>query len=458
MAIVVEMPRLTDTMDEGVLVSWRKNEGDSVAVDDVLGEVETDKATMELAAFDRGVMLKQLIHAGDSVPPGAPIAILGKSGEDISALLAKLGATASAPPVAKPAADAQGDSVEPDSSTPTIPVDVDSSAAGAGEAHPAPRDPSGRVLASPLARRMAREQGVDLAALHGSGPNGRIVARDLSGATKAAMPRAPSPPARPLAASAAAPAPAAKKEAAPEAPAAHRTIDLPEPHVADGKVVPLSMMRKTIARRLTDSKSGIPHYYVTMAFDADPLVEFRARTNADSKDVKVSINDLLIKTCARALKAVPQINASWSDKGIVLHQRVDIGIAVAMEEGLITPVVRDADKKTLGEIAGEVHDLVTRARARRLKPEEYRHGTFSISNLGMFGVSHFAAVINPPEAAILAVGAVQRVPVVRGDAVVPGHVLKVTMSCDHRVVDGAVAAHFLATLRDTIEHPMRLVL
>jgi pyruvate dehydrogenase E2 component (dihydrolipoamide acetyltransferase) len=409
MAFVVEMPKLTDTMEEGVLVRWQKREGEAVEPGDVLGEVETDKATMEFEAYDRGVLLKHLISEGQAVPPGAPIAIIGKAGEDIAPVLAKLGsrdgggaaAFAAAAPAKEPAAAAPP-------------------AAPAG----------GRVLASPLARRMAREAGIDLGGVTGSGPGGRIVKRDVEQAA-----------------------------AHPETTAAEaRRVELPEPLIQDAKVLPLSMMRKTIARRLTESKSGIPHYYVTMEIAADPIVEFRSRTNADAKDVKLTFNDILIKACAKALRIVPEVNASWSDQGIVMHNRVDIGVAVAMEEGLITPVVRNADRKSLSEIAAEVADLIERARARKLKPDEYRNGTFSISNLGMFGISHFAAVINPPEAAILAVGAVQRKPVVHGDALVVGHVLAVTLSCDHRVIDGAVSARFLAALKELLEHPMRLVL
>jgi pyruvate dehydrogenase E2 component (dihydrolipoamide acetyltransferase) len=406
MAILVEMPKLTDTMEEGVLVRWQKNEGDMVVPGDVLGEVETDKATMELEAYDRGVLLKRLIEEGQAVPPGAPIAVLGKAGEDISELLAKAAkGDGRAFPAAAPQPEAQPEKDE---------------APSAG----------GRVLASPLARRLARESGVDLAAVQGSGPGGRIVKADVERAGAAAAPAAPAP----------------------------AVVKLPEPEVHDARVVPLSMMRKTIARRLSDSKIGIPHYYVTMEVDAEALVEFRARANADAKDVKLSVNDVVIKACAKALAIVPEVNASWSDQGIVMHKRVDIGVAVAIDEGLITPVVRAAGEKSLSQIAAEVVDLIARARARKLKPEEYRHGTFSISNLGMFGVAHFAAVINPPEAAILAVGAVQRKPVVRGDAVVPGLVLALTLSCDHRVVDGAVSARFLAALKELLEHPMRLVL
>ena len=486
MAIVVQMPKLTDTMEEGVLIAWRKQEGEAVNVDDVLGEVETDKATMELCAYDKGVLLRHLIAAGDSVPPGTPIAIVGKAGENIDTLLAQVGKGAPAPAAGHelesplpqepadrvPGEEVPGEEVPGEEAPGEEAPGAKSAAAVAPRAtQPPARDGEGRVLASPLARRLAREQGVDLDAVAGSGPGGRIVARDLEGAATGSVPsagatasaaRSATPATSVISAKVATGATSSNSVTTSKpllGPQTVRPMEFPEPQVQDGKVVPHSNMRKTIARRLTDSKTGIPHYYVTMAFDADPMVEFRARANADATNgVKISVNDILIKAVAKALKEVPRVNTAWTEAGLVYHQRSDIGFAVAIDDGLITPVVRQADKKTLGEIATEVADLIKRARLKRLKPEEFRNGTFSISNLGMYGVSHFAAVINPPEAAILAVGAVQRLPVVRGDAVVPGNVLKVTMSCDHRVIDGAVAAQFLAALRELLEHPMRLVL
>lgn len=433
MAKVLDLPKLSPTMEEGQIAKWHKKEGDPVAVDDLLAEVETDKATMEYRSFDKGTLLKILAPAGSVVRLGEPVAILGQPGEDVSAL-AGGGAAAPAAAAAAPAAPAPAPAAAaPAAAAPAAPAAAPAQAS---------IGPTGRVKASPYVRKLAREQGFDLAGVAGSGPGGRIVARDLEGAT----------PAAPVVAPAAAPA------RAPSAPVAVAAGEMAQPEAR-----PLSMMRKAIARRLTESKQQVPHFYLTIDVDADPLHALREQINADLASQgegapKVSFNDLVVKACAIALRRVPECNAQFSPEAILVHQRVDISVAVSVPEGLMTPVVRDADRKGVLEIAAEVRDLAARARAKKLRPEEMANGTFSISNLGMYGIDAFAAVINPPEGAILAIGQVRREPVVKGEAVVPGRKLAMTLSCDHRVIDGAVGATFLRALRQILEHPTQILL
>lgn len=457
MAKILEMPKLSPTMEEGQLSAWRKNKGDSVAVDDLLAEVETDKATMEYRSFDKGTLLEILVPAGSVVKLGQPVAILGAAGEDVSALLASIGKGGSPAPAAKPAAATSADAGK---------------GANAADSAPSPTQESpavgGRVKASPYVRKLARERGLSLTGVAGSGPHGRIVARDLSNI------QAPQTPLHAPAA-APAPAPATANIAPPAIPAAPGTLAAPE-------VKPLSMMRKAIARRLTESKQTVPHFYLTIDVDADALHHLREQVNADllashgEGAAKVSFNDLVIKAAALALRKVPACNARYYSGGsgsgqagptppppgtpeaILIHQRVDISVAVAVPDGLVTPVVRDADKKGVLAIAAEVRALAARAKDKKLLPEEMQQGTFSISNLGMYGIDAFAAVINPPEGAILAVGQVRREPVVVGEAVVPGRRMAMTLSCDHRVVDGAVGASFLKELRKILEHPTQILL
>jgi pyruvate dehydrogenase E2 component (dihydrolipoamide acetyltransferase) len=414
MAKVLSMPKLSPTMEEGQLSVWHKKIGDAVAVDDLLAEVETDKATMEFRSFDKGTLLEILVPAGTVVKLGQPVAVLGAAGETVS----KPAASSPSPlpgPVPVPG---------PVPSPPPPPL-----------AAPAR---TGRVRASPYVRKLARERSLDLANVTGTGPNSRIVARDLE--------RLPAPVA--VAPTAAPPAPAAP----PLAPVSAGDLLAPEAR-------PLSMMRKAIARRLTESKREVPHFYLTIDVDADPLHQLREQINLDlaSPEQKVSFNDLIVKASAIALRRVPECNASFTAEAILVHRRVDISVAVAVAEGLVTPVVRDADRKGVLAISAEVRELAGRAKAKKLKPEEMANGTFSISNLGMFGIDTFAAVINPPEGAILAVGQVRREPVVKGEAVVPGRRLAVTLSCDHRVVDGAVGAAFLKELRRLLEHPTQIL-
>jgi pyruvate dehydrogenase E2 component (dihydrolipoamide acetyltransferase) len=504
MAKILEMPKLSPTMEEGVLSAWHKKEGDPIAVDDLLADVETDKATMEFRSFDKATLLKILVAPGTQVKLGQPVAIIGAPGEDIAALVGSAGPdagpTAAAPqppPAAAMAPAAQETPAAPPSPPAAAPPPVGAALApGPAVKTPEPpapdttppiaqrkppvthalerasfpgeraqqpagdgRDGGERVLASPYVRKVAREQGIDLKGAHGSGPGGRVVPGDLEG----------------LHAASAANVQAANTQAAtaitrPGTTATPATLT-PPAALAPPEARPLSPMRRTIARRLVESKTTVPHFYLSIDVDAAELVKLRTRvndemrakgTNADGEAgatdaIKVSLNDLLVKACAIALVRVPECNASFSADAILVHRRVDISVAVAVPDGLVTPVVRNADQKSVAAIAREVRDLAGRARARKLKPEEMADGTFSISNLGMFGIDQFAAVINPPEGAILAVGQVRDVPVVVDGAVVAGQRLALTLSCDHRVVDGAVGAAFLAELRRLLEHPLRVL-
>ena len=428
MAKIAGLPKLSPTMEEGTLARWAKKEGDEVGIDDLIAEIETDKATMEWRSFDKGVLLKMLVPEGATLKPDQPVAIFGQKGEDITALIAQAGGGA---PVAAPAKSesSKGESAPAKSESKS----VGESASVSASPVPAPSEQttsSGRVAASPVVRKIARERSIDLASVKGSGPHGRIIKRDVDG----------------LASSPVAVAPAV-------ASAPRAGVRLPP------TTVKLSQMRKTIARRLVESKQNVPHFYLTIDVDAGPLVDARARINADleKQKEKISLNDLLIKACAVALRRVPAVNSSFTPEALVHHQVVDISVAVAVPDGLLTPVVRDADQLGVLAISKAVRDLAARAKDKKLKPEEMTGGTFSISNLGMFGIEQFAAVINPPEGAILAVGVVREEPVVKDGAVVPGQRLRMTLSCDHRVVDGAVGAEFLAVLKRLVESPVTLL-
>lgn len=417
MARIVDMPKLSPTMEEGQIVTWHKKEGESVDIDDLLAEVETDKATMEFRSFDRGTLLKILAPAGSMVRLGDPVAVIGKPGESTDSLPASPAPKATTPPAvpSPPAAGVESAPSEPaPEATTTTPVSTSSLIGG-------------RVKASPYVRKLARTRGIDLSGVSGSGTGGRIVARDLEREATTEGPRVVS-------------APRPAERAAPR----------------DAEVKPLSMMRRTIARRLTESKRDVPHFYLTVDVDAEPLWNMRARFN-EEVGRKVSFNDLVVKATAIAIGRAPEVNAQFTPEALVFHRRVDLSVAVAVEEGLVTPVIRDADRKTVLEISDEIQSLSSRAREKKLTAEEMTGGTFSISNLGMHGIDEFAAVINPPEGAILAVGAIRSEPVVRGDAVVPGRRMKLTLSCDHRVVDGAVGAKFLSELRQVLQHPLRIL-
>lgn len=410
MAKIIGLPKLSPTMEEGTLVAWTKKEGDEVEIDDLLAEVETDKATMEFRSFDRGVLLKILVPEGETLEPDAPVAIIGKAGEDISDLLAQVQAGAGSATVS---ATVSKSATVSESATVSAPVSELAS--------------DGRVLSSPLVRRLARERSIDLHAVQGSGPRGRIVKRDIESYAGGAL-------------AGAAPALIGERLAP--------------------RVVKASSMRRTIARRLTESMQTTPHYYLTIDVDIAPLADARKAMNAELEAAgkKVSLNDLIIKAAAVALRRVPEVNASWMGQEIHYHQVVDISIAVAIDEGLMTPVVRDADRKGVAQIADEVRDLAARARDKKLQLEEMTNGTFSISNLGMFGIEEFTAVINPPEGAILAVGTIRDEPVVEEGSIVPGKRMRFTMSCDHRVIDGATGAKFMAALKRIVESPLNMLL
>ena len=448
MAQIIGLPKLSPTMEEGVLVRWVKREGDAVEPGDLIAEVETDKANMDFNLEDEGTLLKLLVTEGETVALGAPVAILGDPGEDIAALVAEASGqqTGAAPaPAAAPPAPA----------TVTPPAAVPSPAP---TPTPLPSSPTattaGRLLASPLAKTLALELGVDLRGLTGTGPGGRIIERDVrafaAGSQTSADAPAPQPPV------AAAPEPSESTALAVVRPSAPATIPPSDAYVDR----PLPAIRKRIAERMTQAKRDVPHFYLTREFNAADLLHFRARLNKLLGDRgKVSVNDLIVKGTALALRRVPDVNVAFLGDAIRYYTQVHIGIAVATERGLVTPVVRDADLKGIGVIAVEVKDLAERARDRRLKTHEIQGSTFTVSNLGMFGIRHFEAIINPPEAAILAVGGIVETPVVTDDDKLVVHKrMSLTLSCDHRVVDGALGAQYLAELVDLLEHPESLAL
>jgi pyruvate dehydrogenase E2 component (dihydrolipoamide acetyltransferase) len=450
MAKIIGLPKLSPTMEEGTLVRWVKQEGESIEVDDLVAEVETDKATMEFRSFDKGVLLKQLAPEGATLSPDQPVAIFGKQGEDISALLEKAGGGSVTPSSAD---RDEGETKKAAAQAPRAEAREARAGEPAVEGGPSEQEApvsEGRVLASPVVRKIARERDIDLARVRGSGPNGRVIKRDVESLdARVGLPglplRGPS-----------APPPAMRPAQPAQAP---QTAPAPALALA-GRTEKLSQMRKTIARRLTESKQQVPHFYLTIDVDAEPLVAARAMLNAQlaASGEKVSLNDLIIKACAVALRQYPRANASFQGDSIVYHDRIDISVAVAVPDGLLTPVVRDADRLGVLAIAQAVRELAGRAKDKKLKPEEMQNGTFSISNLGMFGIDDFSAVINPPEGAILAVGAVRDEPVVKNGAVVPGKRLAMTLSCDHRVIDGAVGAEWLKVLRGLIESPLAMLL
>jgi pyruvate dehydrogenase E2 component (dihydrolipoamide acetyltransferase) len=414
------MPALSPTMTEGTLTRWLKKEGETIKAGDVIAEIETDKATMEVEAVDEGVLGRILVRDGtEGVKVNEPIAVLVGAGEAVPAAAAP---TPKAVPTPAP--------------VPTA------AAAPVAEVRPANGHAAGeeRIFASPLARRMAAQTGIDLSALKGSGPNGRIVRADIEAAQKGA----PAPIQAPAAA------------ARPPVPAAA----ISAPH----RLVPHSSMRKIIARRLTEAKSSIPHFYISMDIEIDALIALQNQLNAKSPardqpgSYFITINDLVIRAAGATLRRIPEVNASWTDDGMVFYDDVDISVAVAIPDGLITPIVRRADQKGLLTISREMRDLATRARAGKLKPEEFQGGGFSISNMGMFGVNEFSAIINPPQAAILAVATGAKKPVVKNDALAIATVMTCTISVDHRVVDGALGARWLREFKTIVEDPLSLML
>ncbi|MGE0415762.1 MAG: pyruvate dehydrogenase complex dihydrolipoamide acetyltransferase [Acetobacteraceae bacterium] len=445
MATNILMPALSPTMTEGTLSRWLKKEGDTIKAGDVIAEIETDKATMEVEAVDEGVLGKILVADGtEGVKVNEPIAVLVDAGEAVPAAAPAAAAPTPAPaPAPAPAASSPAASPPAGSSPAAAPP--------APVAAPAPAPAAvdgGRIFASPLARRMASQAGIDLRGIRGSGPGGRIVRADIEAAQKAPA-AAATPAAAPMPA-AATPQPAAKAPAAP----------ITAPH----RLVPHSSMRKVIARRLTEAKSTIPHFYVSMDIELDALIGIMDQLNAKSPPREhpdwffITINDLVIKAAALTLRRHPQVNAGWTDDGMVMYDDVDVAVAVAIPDGLITPIVRKADQKGLLTISREMKDMAARARAGKLKPEEFQGGGFSISNMGMFGVSEFSAIINPPQAAILAVATGAKRPVVKNDQLAIATVMTVTLSVDHRVVDGALGASWLKTFKGIMEDPLTLMM
>jgi pyruvate dehydrogenase E2 component (dihydrolipoamide acetyltransferase) len=441
----VLMPRLSDTMEEGVLSQWLKHEGDQVSKGDILAVIETDKAAMEMEAYDEGILTSVLVEEGSSVPIGTPIAVIGdQAAPRVPA------AQPEAASAAQPAAPAPLTAASPSGHVPAAP------GTSPGPAPQPPARPPGQVRTSPLARSLARKHGVDLAAISGTGPGGRIVRADIEDAIRQVGRAQPTPQSAAL-------APVGPAEPAPVGPAAPPSAAAatagPTALATDATEVPLSTVRRLTAERLAASARDAPHFYLTVVAEADELLAFRAQANERGPGaVKISITDLLAKACATALAAHPEVNVSWDQTRILRHHHVNIGIAVAIDDGLIVPVIRDADRKTLTEIAREAQDLTTRARARRLTPDELSGGTFTISNLGMYGIRQFTAVINPPQAAILAVGEAARQPVVRGEQVSIATTMTLTLSIDHRALDGATAAGFLTELKKLIEEPLCILL
>ncbi|MDX5423423.1 MAG: pyruvate dehydrogenase complex dihydrolipoamide acetyltransferase [Hymenobacteraceae bacterium] len=428
-ASVIRMPKMSDTMTEGVLVSWQKKQGDKVKSGDILAEVETDKATMELESYEDGTLLYTGVNEGDSVAVDAIVAIIGEEGADYKTLLEAASSNQQEREENAQTDEAIEAGVEEVTSEKVEETKVKATGAtevtGAGE--------NGRIKASPLAKRMAQEKGINLSDVKGTGEGGRIVQRDIENFKPAAAPQK-------AAAPQAAPAPAA----VPGAPA------------ESYEEVNVSQMRKVIARRLAESKFTAPHFYLTMEIDMDKAIEARTSINEVSP-VKVSFNDLVIKAAAAALRQHPAVNSSWLGDKIRYNKHINIGVAVAVEEGLLVPVVRNADYKSLSSIAAEVKDLGGKAKNKKLQPSDWEGNTFTISNLGMFGIEEFTAIINPPDACIMAVGAIKQTPVIRNGEIKIGNVMKVTLSCDHRVVDGAVGSAFLQTFKNLLENPVRIL-
>lgn len=436
---VVLMPRLSDTMTEGVIASWQKNVGDDVKKGDILAEIETDKATMELESYKDGKLLYQGAKQGEKIAVNELLAIIGKEGFDVNKVLAAVKGEGGA----QPAAETNGQQKEEPAAS--------SQPAEKQAAQPEQQIVNeGRILASPLAKKLAEEKGIDLKYVKGSGDNGRITKSDIDNYKPSTVDRPQTTESQPqVAGGEQKPQEAAPAKAQPVvAPAVYGKEDFEE--------VPVSQMRKTIARRLSESMFTAPHFYLTMTIDMDACVAARKRIN-ELSPVKISFNDMVLKAVAVALKQHPKVNSSWLGDKIRINHHVNIGVAVAVEEGLLVPVVRFADTKQLSQIAIEVKALADKAKNKKLQPAEWEGSTFTISNLGMFGIDEFTAIINPPDACILAIGGIAQIPVVKDGAVVPGNVMKVTLSCDHRVVDGATGSAFLQTLKSLLEEPLRML-
>lgn len=410
MAEIVRMPKLSDTMTEGVVAEWHKKVGDFVEAGELLAEIETDKATMEFESFQDGVLLHIGVEKGKSAAVDSILAILGEEGEDVTAMLNEAPPAAEvkeeAPKAAAPAPEAQKAAPAPVAAPVAQPVVAS----------------NGRTKASPLAKRLAEEKGINLATVAGSGDGGRVVKRDVENFVPAALGMT------------------------------SMAVAGQESYTDE----PVSQMRKTIARRLSESKFSAPHFYLNVSIDMDNAMAARKQINA-SGDVKVSFNDFVVKAAAAALRKHPKVNSSWLNDVIRYNDHIHVGVAVAVDEGLLVPVVRFTDTKSLTQIGAEVKDFAQKAKDKKLQPSDWEGNTFTISNLGMFGIESFTAIVNPPDACILAVGGISQVPVVKGGAVVPGNVMKVTLSCDHRVIDGATGAAFLQTFKQYMENPVMMI-
>ncbi|MBA2760725.1 MAG: pyruvate dehydrogenase complex dihydrolipoamide acetyltransferase [Segetibacter sp.] len=452
---VVLMPRLSDTMTEGVIAAWNKNVGDAVKKGDVLAEIETDKATMELESYKDGTLLYQGAKPGEKIQVNDLLCIIGKEGLDVQAIVAaaKGGSVPQqeAAPANEPAPQAQqtaaGETAPQQQTAASQPAQPQSAIPEPASSQPQQQQivNDGRILASPLAKKLAEEKGIDLRYVKGSADNGRIVKSDIDNYK---------PTQQPAPQATATQTPAAPKAAEQQAPS--QVAAAPAGQVSFDEV-PVSQMRKTVARRLAESKFSAPHFYLTISIDMDSAVASRVKLNEVSK-VKISFNDIVLKAVAVSLKQHPKVNSSWLGDKIRYNHHVNIGVAVAVEEGLLVPVVRFADTKSLSQIAAEVKDFAQRAKDKKLQPADWEGSTFTISNLGMFGIDEFTAIINPPDACILAIGGISQVPVVKNGQVVPGNIMKVTLSCDHRVVDGATGSAFLQTLKSFLEEPLRMLL
>jgi pyruvate dehydrogenase E2 component (dihydrolipoamide acetyltransferase) len=437
MASQIVMPKMSETMEEGVVVKWLKSEGDRVASGDALAEIETDKAILELEATTAGVLRKILAQEDSKVPVGQLLAVIGSADEDVSSLIGRASLFPQPLPV----------TIAASVTSATPPSAIVPSAGEIARPESITRE---RIDASPLARRMAEEARIDIAQVPGTGPGGRVVKRDIEAFLAQLRSQPSRPPTSPVT------APAAALEAGLQVPAQPAPVRVAG---IDQTERELSMMRKTIVRRMVLSKATAPHFYLTTEIDMERAIIMRQSLNELAADeAKISFNDMILKAVANALRQCPQINVSYADDKIRAHQRVHLSMAVALDDGLITPVIRDCDRKSLGEIAREAKELTERARARRLKPEDYTGGTFSVSNLGMLDVEEFAAIINPPEAAILAVGTIKQQPVVVDGQLSIGHRMKVTLSGDHRAIDGATGAQFLQIVKRLLERPLTLML
>ena len=421
MAEIIRMPKMSDTMEEGVIASWLKKVGDEIKSGDILAEVETDKATMELESYDDGTLLHIGVKDGDSVPVDGVIAIIGEKGEDVNEILKDVDSDSSeveeikeeSTPIEK-VEEIKDDNKEIVITEPTKIVS---------------ELKDERVKASPLAKKLANEKGIDISNISGSGDGGRIIRKDIEN----------------------------YKDVSTSSNEPVKEITLPKIHSEESfEELPVTQMRKTISKRLAESKFSAPHFYLTMEVDMDNCIEGRKKIN-ESSDIKISFNDIILKACAVALRKHPMVNSSFLTDKIRINHHVHIGVAVAVDEGLLVPVVRFADNKSLSHISAEVKSLAKRAKEKQLQPSDWEGNTFTISNLGMFGISEFTAIINPNDSCILAVGGIKNTPVVKKGEVVPGNIMKLTLSCDHRLVDGATGAAFLQTLKELIEDPIKIL-